>query len=220
MGLFFATGWKIWRGAGWRGCVTQHYRRAAASAWGTAHARVASGMFPRLMANSDQDLNYPHLWFFHPKDRRVRSAWKRKPRRSVCSSLSIGKHFQSTSWLHAVPGRSFSNQHPRNWLGTAISRQIWQFRPRKHKRFLPIGMHPTPMKEITALLATLEEGLRFSPSAPVCWLACYLQLKSLCFKLLCLAMEGGIWVDGRRAKPPHLQQLLREGSRQLPPLPA
>lgn len=94
--------------------------------------------------------------------------------------------------VHVVPVRRSGNQHPRNWLGTAISRQIWQFRPRKHKRFLPTGTHPTPMKEITTLLATLEEGLHFSPSVAVCCLACYLQLKSFCFKLLCLAMEGGI----------------------------
>lgn len=53
-------------------------------------------------------------------------------------------------------------------------------------------MHPTPTKEITTLPATLEDRLCFSPSAAVCCLACYLQLKSFCFKLLCLAMEGGI----------------------------
>lgn len=122
--------------------------------------------------------------------------------------------------VRVVPVRGFGNQHPRNWLGTAISRQIWQFRRRKHKRFLLTGMYPTPMKEITALPAMLEEGLRCSPSAPVCCLACYLQLKSFCCRLLCPAMEGGTGGDGRRAKPPHLQQLLRGGSRQLPPAPA
>lgn len=107
-----------------------------------------------------------------------------------CSTPSLGKRFV----VRAVPVGRCSHRHPSKLLGTAISRQIWRFRPRKHKRFLPAGMHPTPMKEITTLPAGLEEGLRFSPSAAVCWLARCLQLKSFFFVVV-VVLNCSAWLQ-------------------------
>lgn len=211
--VFFARGWE----SGEMLTAGVVCPTTAAPVPGTARARVAPGVFPRLMANPDQDLNYSDLWF---STQGILGQGQRGSANHAAASAAALEALSKQPVVCAVPVRRFGNQHPRNWLGTAISRQIWQFSPRKHKRFLPTGMHPTPMKEITALPAVLEEGLRFSPSAPVCCLARYLQLKSFCFKLLCLAVEGGTGGDSRRDKLPHLQQLLRGGGRRLPPAPA
>lgn len=115
-------------------------------------------MFPRLMANSDPRAKLSRSLHFHPLGKTGVEAQTMLQRSQPFPREAHSKHLV----VRAVPIRRFANQHPRNRLGTAISRQIWQFRPRKHKRFLPTGMHPTPMKEITTLAATLEEGL-FQP---------------------------------------------------------
>lgn len=145
----------------------------AAPAPGITPARVVRGMFPRLMANSDPRAKLQRSLNFHPLGKAgVEAQTMLQRSQQPFPREAHSKHLV----VRAVPVRRFANQHPRNRLGTAIFRQIWQFRPRKHKRFLPTGMHPTPMKEITTLAATLEEGLCFSPSTAVCSLAYYLQL--------------------------------------------
>lgn len=120
------------------------------------------------------------IFGFPPKGSLHNAAGMCAPCCCICRSPSFGKCFV----VRTVPVGRFSHHHPSSLLGTAISRQIWRFRPRKHKRFLPAGMHPTPMKEITTLPAGLEEGLCFSPSAAVRWLARCLQLKSFFLLLL------------------------------------
>lgn len=129
----------------------------------------------------------PQFLVFHPRDLCVR---QQGCVRRAAAVLPSG----SALWYVPFPIGRCSHRHPSSLLGTAISRQIWRFRPRKHKRFLPAGMHPTPMKEITTLPAGLEEGLRFSPSAAVCWLARCLQLKSF-FVVVVVVLNCSAWLQ-------------------------
>lgn len=140
----------------------------------------------KVQDKSSPRAKLPRSQAFHPRSLWVRSAWKCKPCHSVWSSLSLGKHFHLV--LRAVPARRLSIQHLRSWLGTAICRQIWQFRARKHKGFLPTGMHPTPGGKLPRWQQHWEQ--RFSPSAAFSCLAPCLQLES-CVWLLCLPREGG-----------------------------
>lgn len=120
----------------------------------------------------------------------VRSAWKRKPRCSVCSSLSLGKRFQSAPrYARCLEGGLAASASAAGWKQRSPDKS--ENSDRGNRGLLPAGTHPAS-EEIATLLAPRAEGLRFSHSTAVCCLPHYLQLKSFCSQFLCLVVEGGI----------------------------
>lgn len=102
----------MWRAAECRVCVAT--RCCTSPRHSTCHnctwdvSKVSDKVWPRA--------KIPKSLTFHPRGLWLRSAWKCKPCHSVCSSLSLGKHFQSTSWyVRCLQGGSATSTSGAGW---------------------------------------------------------------------------------------------------------